>query len=292
MTVVWAGLAVGAVYTLVAYGYNITWTCSGVLNFANAHFIMLGSFLASWSLTDLGLPVVLTFLLCAAVGGAAGLVEEIVAIAPTRSLLLRRGAGGHSELVTTVGAATVVSGIAFLVWGTDPRRVPLMHDTRVTVLGGGVRKIDLVVIAVTVALGVALHIWTRYSRLGLASLAQTEDRDAAMLQGVNVRLLSAGGFAAAGALGASLGPIVGAKTLAVVTIALVLAIKGFVVLTLGGVGSHLGALVGGAALGIGESMTARWMGPDYRNITVFVIFMLVLLARPRGLLGAKEARVV
>ncbi len=293
MSVIWSGLAVGAVYALVAYGYNLSWACSGVLNFANAHFVMLGTFVAAWGLTELGVPLIIAFVLCAVIGGAVGLVEELIAIAPMRSLKLRRGAGGHGELVTTVGAATVITGVAFLIWGSDPRPVRLFSDnTRVRVLGGGVRRTDLLIIAVAVVLGLAFHVWTRRGRLGLASLAQSEDRDAAMLQGINVKLLSSGGFAAAGALGGVLGPVVGAKTFAVISIALVLAIKGFVVLTLGGVGSHLGALVGGAALGLTEAMTARYMGPDYRNIAVFVLFMLVLLARPHGLLGKREARVV
>lgn len=113
-----------------------------------------------------------------------------------------------------------------------------------------------------------------------------------MLQGINVRLLSSSGFVLSGALGAALGVVVGAKTLAVVGFALVLAIKGFVALTLGGVGSQLGALIGGAVLGVGEVATARWMGPDYRTIVVFVIFLLVLLIRPQGLFGTREGRTV
>jgi branched-chain amino acid transport system permease protein len=294
MTLIYAGLAVGAIYAIIAYGYNLTITTAGVLNFANAHMTMVGTFVAAWALTDLGLSVALVILLCALVGAVLGLIVEITAIAPLTSFRLRRsGAVGHGELVTTVGASTIITGLAYIVWGSDPIKVPLFeNDVRISFLGGEVRKSDLLVIATALTLGLGLHFWTRRSRLGLASLAQSEDRDAAMLQGVNVRLLSAAGFVIAGALGSGVGVIVGAKTLAVVGFALVLAIKGFVALTLGGVGSQLGALIGGMSLGIGEVMTARWLGSDYRSLMVFLVFMLVLLIRPQGLFGTKEGRTV
>jgi branched-chain amino acid transport system permease protein len=296
MTILYAGLAVGAVYAIVAYGYNLTFTTSGVLNFATAHTTMVGAFVTAWAMSKAHLPLWLIVGVCLLVGAAIGLVTELTAIAPLKSFVLRRsaeGAGGHGELVTTVGVSTVVTGLAFIIWGSDPKPVPLFDDdSRIAFLGGQVRKSDLAVIAVALVVGILLHIWTRRSKLGLASLAQTEDRDAAMLQGVNVRLLSVLGFALAGAIGCALGVVVGAKTLAVVSLALVLAIKGFVALTLGGVGSQLGALVGGAVLGVGEVVSARWIGPDYRSITVFVIFIAVLLLRPQGLFGTRAGRTV
>ncbi|WP_139980306.1 branched-chain amino acid ABC transporter permease [Nocardioides litoris] len=294
MTLVLAGLAIGAIYAIIAYGYNLTVTTAGVLNFANAHMTMIGTFVAAWALTSLGLAVPLVIVVCVLVGAVLGLVVELTAVAPLKSFRLRRGGGvGHGELVTTVGASTIVTGLAYIIWGSDPIQVPLFDDDRrVSFLGGEVRKSDLLVIGTALMLGLVLHVWTQRSRLGLASLAQSEDRDAAMLQGVNVRLLSSAGFVIAGALGSGVGVIVGAKTLAVVSLALVLAIKGFVALTLGGVGSHVGALVGGLALGVGEVMTARWLGSDYRSLMVFVVFMLVLLVRPQGLFGTKEGRTV
>lgn len=294
MTLLYAGLAVGAVYAIVAFGYNLSFTTSGVLNFATAHTTMVGTFVAAWALTDQGLAVPLVILVCALVGAVLGLVVELTAVAPLKSFRLRRSAGGgHGELVTTVGASTIITGFAFIIWGSDPVKVPLFeNDLRISLLGGDVRSSDVVVIATAIVLGLALHFWTRRSRLGLASLAQSEDRDAAMLQGINVRFLSMSGFVLAGALGSGVGLVVGAKTLAVVGFALVLAIKGFVALTLGGVGSQLGALIGGLSLGVGEVMTARWLGSDYRSLSVFVVFLLVLLLRPQGLFGTKEGRTV
>lgn len=294
MTIIYAGLATGAIYALIAFGYNITVTTAGVLNFANAHMTVIGTFIAAWALTAIGMPVALVVLLCAIIGAAVGFLVELTAVAPLKSFRLRRtGDTGHSELVTTVGASMVITGVAYIVWGSDPLKVPLIEDDlRIPVLGGEIRPSDLIVIATAVVLALALHFWTRRSRLGLASLAQSEDRAAAMLQGINVRFLSSSGFILSGALGSAVGVVVGAKTFAVVSIALVLAIKGFVALTLGGVGSQIGALVGGLLLGIGEVLTARWLGSDYRTLMVFVVFMLVLLIRPQGLFGTKKGRTV
>jgi branched-chain amino acid transport system permease protein len=296
MTLLFAGLAVGAVYAIVAYGYNLTYTTSGVLNFATAHMTMLGTFIAASLMSGSGMPLWMIVGACLSVGAAVGFLVELTAVAPLKSYRLRRsgtGAAGHGELVTTVGASTVITGLAFIVWGSDPLRVPLFtDDSRFPFLGGQVRPSDLTVILVAVAVGLALHFWTKRSRLGLASLAQTEDRDAAMLQGINVRLLSSLGFTLAGGLGCALGVVVGAKTLAVVGFALVLAIKGFVALTLGGVGSHLGAMIGAGVLGVGEVMTASWVGTDYRSILVFLVFIAVLLLRPQGLFGTARGRTV
>lgn len=293
MTTILAGLAVGAIYAIVAYGYNLTLTTGGVLNFATAHTMMVGSFIAGWGLSALDVPVVVIVLMAMAIGALIGLAIELTAIAPLKSVRFARKSAGHSELVTTLGASTIITGAAYLIWGTDPVKVPLLGaDTRINLLGGQVRKSDLTLIGVAVVVGVGLHLWTKRSRVGVASMAQSENRDAAMLQGINVRRLSIFGFALSGALGCALGVVVGAKTLAVVSIALVLAIKGFVALTLGGVGSQLGALVGGALLGLAEIGTARWIGTDYRTIAVFVLFILVLSVRPQGLFGSTKVRAV
>lgn len=294
MTIIYAGLAVGAVYAIIAYGYNLVFTTAGVLNFAQAHMTMIGTFIAAWGLAAMDLPIVVVIGICLLVGGVIGLIVELTAIAPLKSPRFKRDTiGGHGELVTTVGASTIITGVAFIIWGSEPRSIPLfVDDARIPFLGGEVRPSDLSLIVVALIVGLGLHFWTQRSKLGVASLAQSEDRDAAMLQGVNVRKLSMLGFAAAGALGAAMGLVVGAKTLAVVGFALVLAIKAFVALTLGGVGNQLGALIGGLALGLGEIATARWIGTDYRSIVVFVIFIAVLLLRPQGLFGTKEGRKV
>ncbi|MFT4011817.1 MAG: branched-chain amino acid ABC transporter permease [Paracoccus sp. (in: a-proteobacteria)] len=291
ITVIWSGLAVGAIYALIALCYNLSYVTSGVLNFAVAHLVVLGGFVGWWLIEGLGLPLAVAIVICGLVGAAVGLIEERIAIAPLRVINERTGGGhGYGELISTIGFATVITGISFIIWGGDARELTLFaNDTRMNILGGGVLRKDLLLIATAIAVAVGIWLWTKYSRSGIACAAQTEDRDAAMLHGINVRRLSYVGFAAVGGLCAVLGPVVGAKTLLVVAAALVLAIKGFVALTLGGVGSCFGVLLAGFALGIAEAATARWLGPEYRNLVVFALFLIFLLARPGGM-AAKGGR--
>jgi branched-chain amino acid transport system permease protein len=100
------------------------------------------------------------------------------------------------------------------------------------------------------------------------------------------------GFGLAGLVAGLVGPLVGTKTYAVATVALLLAVKGFVAMCLGGIGSVEGALIGGLVIGVLESVTSRYLGADYRDIAVFVLFAALLIARPRGLLGKTRLRTV
>lgn len=285
MTSLYAGLGIGAVYALIAVGYNVTLIASGVLNFAYANIVMVGAFIATWGLTGGHAHLLVVLALAAVVCGGLALVEERVAVRPLKP-------GGHAELVTTVGFATIVTGASQAIWGDNPIRVDLMSNAPITALGGALSPIDLILIVCVAVLAGGFHLLGRRSRYGLAALGHAEDRDAAQLRGVNVRLLGLGAFVLVGAVGGVVGVVVGARTGAQAFLPLILAIKGFIGLILGGIGSFAGALVGGLALGVIESMSAYWLGTLYSNLAAFAIFMLVLLARPEGIFGRRDVRLV
>jgi branched-chain amino acid transport system permease protein len=278
-----AGLATGAIYALVALGYNMTYLASGVLNFAHANLVVLGMYVAYWAYSVGGLPAPLVFVIAFVLAGLAGMLEERFAIRPLRK------ATGSAELVTMIGVATVITGVVSLAWGTDALRVPFFGPDRTLVLfGTRAQPLDLIIIAVAVALAVGLQVATRRTRVGLTALAQIDDREAAQLRGINVSALSVWGFAFASAVGGMLGPLLVSKTFAAPSLALVLAVKGFVVLVLGGVGSHRGVLLAAFAIGIVEALGARYIGPLYRDIVVFLVFAVTLLAFPQGLAGGRR----
>lgn len=286
MTTVWAGLTMGAIYTLVAIGYNLTLLLTGVLNFANAQFLAVGAFTAYWGLTQNDLPLPVVLLIGMALATLLGVVEERVAIRPLGRI------GAHTELVTTLGVSTILTGIALIVWGAEPLPVEVMPSGTWTLLGGQVRPNEIAIIGVAVAAAIGVHLWTHRSRLGLAGLARTEDPEAAALRGIDVRRLTVLGFALAGAFGGLVGPLVAQKTYAAATLGLVLALKGFVALTVGGVGSHIGALLGGLVVGLVEAFSARYIGNDFGDISVVVVLLLVLLLLPTGLVGRGQVRLV
>lgn len=282
-----AGLSLGAVYALVAIGYNLTWLTTRAVNFAQGAFMVSGMFLTVF-LYDRGVPALVTIVLLAAVGIVVAAVEYLLAVRPVL------GRGEHGELVTTLGAATILQGIILVLVVDDVERVPFFGPTDlIDVPGGGrVSPAELVLIVLAVVVGVGAHVWTRRSLAGLAAMGLSEDRDAAMLLGVNTARFSLFTFMASGLLGFAIAPFVGPKTFAVVGLALLLAIKGFVALALGGLGSQIGALIAGISIGVVEGFIGRYMGAQWQNTSVFLVFVLVLMLRPRGLFGEKRERVV
>ncbi|MES2172275.1 MAG: branched-chain amino acid ABC transporter permease [Actinomycetota bacterium] len=284
ITSLWAGLATGSIYTLIAIGYNITLTTAGVLNFAYANIVMIGAFVAVSGLA-LGLPIWAIFILAALVGAIVATAEERVAV---RFL----PKGDHAELITTIGASTVLTGATALIWGNTALRVDLFPQVPLQLFGGSVQPNSIILIIAALVLGVGLHFFNTRTKFGLASLAHAFDRESTMLRGVNVRWLSIVAFAASGALGGLIGPLVGMTTTATPFIAITLAIKGFIALYCGGVGSQAGAIIGGFGIGIIEALANLWLGPNYGDFAVFAVFLAILLIRPQGIVGTRMLRSV
>jgi branched-chain amino acid transport system permease protein len=285
MTVIWAGLAVGAIYAITALAYTIVFVPSGTFNFAQAFFVMLGTFLAYTTLVTWNLPVVVAVLVCGAMAGAAGYLEERIALRPIR------GKGSHAELVTTVGAGFVLTGISQLVWGTSPLTVPFfMSNSSIDALGGRIRPNDVILIVLAVVLAGGLWLFSRRSIIGLASLAAADDPDAAQLKGINVTRLSGLAVVAACALSGLVGPLIAPKTFAITSLGSSLVIVAFVAVVLGGFGSFIGAALGGFLMGLIEALGGRYLGVNYGNILILGVLIAVLLLRPNGLLGASANR--
>ena len=286
MNTIFAALSTGAIYVIVAVAYNLVFAATGVFNFAQAQFVMLGTFVAYVGLVTFELPWVLVIVIGALIGALVGFLEERLAIRPLQGL------GFHGELVTTLGVAVLLSGVAIVIWGTDPRPVGFGAHTILTLAGGRVFPAEIALIAIGIAVAVGAHLISSRTLFGITNLAASEDRVAARLRGVNVLRLSVIAFALAGAICVGVGPFVAAKTAATPNLGDILAIKGFVALAIGGFGSHKGALIGGLVAGLAEAFTARFLGSTYQNLAVFVLLLVVLLTRPNGLFGEREQRVV
>lgn len=282
MTVIWAGLSIGSIYAITALAYTIVFIPSGTFNFAQAFLVMLGTFLAYTTVVTWHLPFVLAVIVCGVVAGAAGYLEERLALRPIR------GRGSHAELVTTVGFGFLITGVVQLVWGTSPLAVPFfLENTSVEALGGRVRLNDIVLIVLAIALAAGLWLFSRRSMIGLASIAAAEDPDAAQLKGINVTRLSGLAVIAACVLSGMVGPLIAPKTFAVASLGTSLVIVAFVAVVLGGFGSFIGAAVGGFSMGLIAALGGRYLGVNYGNILVLAVLVAVLLLRPNGLLGSK-----
>jgi len=284
---IWAGLATGAIYALVAVTNNITLSQLGVFNFAQTQFLVAGAYLAYQGIEVWGLPwygVAIGSGVCLA---SAGWAQERFTIRPLGGLV----AGHSATLVTTVGVATVVQGALVLKWGTTPLTVPFFGgDGSFDFLGGRLQPVDVFLFGLTACLCACLYAASSRTRWGLSGRAVTTDEDAARLRGVNVEWLSSSSFMLAGFLGGVLGPFIAAKTGVAVELSGSLLIYGFVALAIGGFGSYIGAAVGGLAVGLIQSLVTRYFELDWFPITLFGILLLVLIVRPTGVFGARATR--
>lgn len=285
MTLVMGGLALGAVYALVAIGYNLVFISSKTFNFAHAQLMMIGAFVAYTGLVTWDLPTWLVLVLGGVAVGTIAAIEERLAVRPVRDM--------HHVLVTTLGVSIFLDGAAQLVWGSQPLSVPFFAGNEaLTLFGGRIYPVEVALILLAPLLVLGFTQFSRRSLTGLALLGMSEDREAAQLRGVHVRRLAFAAFVGAGVLAGVAGAFVGPKTFAVATLGAALAIKGFVVLAIGGFGSMSGTLVGGVLVGLSEAFAARYLGGEFANVTVFVILIAVLLLRPAGLFARVQERVV
>jgi len=287
MTVVWSGLGIGAVYALVALMFNVVLAGSNVFNFAQPQFIMVGAFVGYLGLGENDFPLPLVILAAGALGAVLGLLEDRIAITPLKDR------EGNQALVTTVGWAVMLQGLALVIWESNPRRVPYpLEGTNVDLFGGRVAALDLTLIGLAIAVGVGLHLINRRTEWGLASRAATADPEAAALRGVDVVALRRTSFAVAGALSCAIGTIIGAKLTANTGLGNDLLILGFTALAVGGFGVYLGALAGGLLIGVIQQLTSFYLGSKYELLVLFGVLLLVLLARPSGIFGRGTARSV
>ncbi len=286
MTILWSGLALGAVYVLVAIGYNIVFVSSNTFNFAQAQLMMVGTFVAYTGLVTLKLP--------RSRGGRHGYRDRD---APRLGRGDRRDqTGGRSPepVGHDVGCRNSAQRRHSIdLGGSEPLTVPFFGSNEpITLLGGRTYPVEIALLVAAIALVVGLSYVSKKTMTGLALIGISEDREAAMLRGVNVRRLALGAFAFSGALAGVLGLFVGPKTFAVATLGAALALKGFVALAIGGFGSLPGALIGGLTVGLVESFTALWAGSQYSNIAVFTVLIVILMVKPAGLFGNVRERVV
>jgi branched-chain amino acid transport system permease protein len=278
-----AGITVGSAYALAAIGFTIIYNTSGVINFAQGEFIMLGGML-SVALAATGMPFPLALLLGILASGAVGLLIEKIAIEPAK----------NAEVVTliiiTIGVSLAIRGVV-QVWlgkGTHSMQ-PFSGDAPLNLLGATVLPQSLWVLGVTLLIVLALGWFFGRTLLGKAMLATSYNRLAAQLVGVNTKRILLLSFGLSAVLGAVGGVLIAPITYTSYDAGIMLGLKGFVAAVLGGLGGGMGAIAGGLILGVAEAMTAGYISSSYKDAMPFVLILLILFFRPQGLFGKKLA---
>jgi len=276
-----SGLTNGAIYALAALGFSLIYNASGVINFAQGEFIMLGGVCAVM-LTSAGVPLPLAILLAVLVVSLVGLLLEKLAIEPAGD------ADVVSLIIITIGASIFLQGVAQVVFGKGQRALlPFTGEAPIMIAGASLLPQSLWMIGTGAVIVLLLAWFFGRTRLGKAVLATAHNRLAARLVGINTRHVLALSFVLSAALGAIAGVVSAPITLTSYDVGILVGLKGFVAATLGGLGSGMGAVVGGLILGLMEALAAGYISSAYKDAVPFVLIILILFFMPRGLFGAR-----
>jgi branched-chain amino acid transport system permease protein len=278
-----AGITVGSAYALAAVGFTIIYNTSGVINFAQGEFIMLGGML-SVAFAAAGLPFPVALLLGILAAGAVGLLVEKIAIEPAKN------AEVVALIIITIGVSLIIRGLVQVWFGKGTHTLqPFSGDTPIQLFGATLLPQSLWVLGATLVIVLLLAWFFGRTLLGKTMLATSYNKLAAQLVGINTKKVLLLSFGMSAMLGAAGGVLIAPITYTSYDAGIMLGLKGFVAAVLGGLGGGVGAIAGGLILGIAEAMTAGYVSSSYKDAVPFVLILLILFFRPQGLFGKKLA---
>jgi branched-chain amino acid transport system permease protein len=275
------GILKGGLYALMAMGMSLIWGVMDIINIAHGSFIMLGAFATYWLFSLLGMDPFLSLFFSIALLFILGYGVQRYLI----NYIIR--ASAFITLILAFGIEIFINNLSLVLWTADVRKVEVPYGAANFSIGDWVTipTIRLIAFLLVVVISLVLFFILNRTNLGRSIRATSQDLDAARLAGVDVArtysITFGMGVAAAAAAGTlwsilfPISPIMGGE----------LTLKSFVVVIIGGLGSMLGPIIGGLALGVTEALGTTWFGSTYENLIGFSILVLVLIIRPRGILG-------
>lgn len=282
-----SGIALGAIYGLIALGIVMVYKATGILNFAHGEAAMISAFVA-FSLIKLGLPLWAVVLLTLAFGALMGLTIERFVLRPFIGKPLL------SSAIATLGLFLLFGDLAIWIWGKDTQELPSIFPSRPIDIGGGVvvSGIDIGILAVCAGLALLLFAFFRFTRLGLAMQATMENPSAARLMGIPIKRIYALSWALSHMIAALAGLLIAPLTFlhsAMMQHALHFA---FAAAVLGGIGSMPGALLGGMIIGVTANLTGAYVSSQWKDVVPFIVMLAILILRPHGLLARRQVKKV
>jgi branched-chain amino acid transport system permease protein len=279
------GLSLGMVYALVAIGISLIYSGLDVVHFAHGEIYMLGAFIGLIIHNVFKLPFALVLIGSMVVTGLIGVVIERVFY---RRIL--RGGGGYTVagmamVICGFGMSIVLQNVAFLIFGARALPFPVTFGMPIEIGNVTLPASYAWIVIAAIVLMLALHLFLKKTRLGLAVRAVAGNKEIAYLMGINVPLAISVIFGVACALGAAAGVLVGPINYVQVQMGVGVLIKSFAAAVVGGFGSLPGAVLGGLLVGVTESLGAGYLSGSYKDIYAFILMIIVLMVRPAGLLG-------
>jgi branched-chain amino acid transport system permease protein len=275
------GISLGSIYALIALGYTMVYGIIQLINFAHGDVMMVGAYIG-WYCTSVlkfsFLPALITAMVLSAL---LGVIIERIAYKPLRN------ATRLAALITSIGMSFFLEYGGMLIVTPQTRSFPSVFPQTVYTFGDVTFKYgDIVIVITTLILMILLHFIVKYTRTGKAMRAVSFDKDAANLMGINVNNTISATFALGSALAAAAGVLIGVYFNTIDPLMGIMpGLKAFIAAVLGGIGIIPGAMVGGLAMGLIESIVSGIGFSTWRDAAAFIILIIVLLIKPNGLLG-------
>ncbi|MDP1610709.1 MAG: branched-chain amino acid ABC transporter permease [Sulfuritalea sp.] len=280
-----SGAAIGCIYALIALGFVLIYKATETVNFAQGDLMMIGGFIGLSAMTVIGLPFALAFIATIAAMALVGMGTERLVLRP----LL--GQPAFTVVMITIGLGYLARGVVTMIpyWGTETHTLPVPWKDEVIWLGeegkGLVVSVEhLVIILATVALVALLYVFFRYTRLGIAMQATSQNQLAAFYMGIPVRRVNMLVWGLSSAICGVAGLLLAPITFVHANMGFV-GLKAFPAAVVGGFGSIPGALVGGLVIGIVESLAGFYLPDGVKDIAAYVVVLVMLVVKPNGLFG-------
>lgn len=274
------GLLLGGIYSLIAIGLTLIFGVVRIINFAQGEFLMIGMFATFWIFSLLKIDPYLALFIFTPLLFLLGMGTERLIIKPIQN------APPIAQIFSTFGLSIVLQNGALMFWKSDYRSLETSYSNAVISWAGLMINVPrLVAFGVAVGIVIFLYLFLQRTYLGKAMNAVAQDRDAAQLMGVDINrvyMLAFGlGIGLEGLAGALIMPIYATYP----TVGFTFGLIAFVVVVLGGLGNMIGAFLGGLVIGLVESFSGFYISPELNTAIYFLIFVLVLIVRPSGLMG-------
>jgi len=277
---IYSGIALGMIYAVVAFGYQLTFSTSATLNFGQGEALMLGS-MVGLTLSNLGVNYWLIIPFVCVFGLIQGTVVEFLGVRPAIKIKSEFG-----WIMSTIALGIIFRNFAENIWGRSTFRFPgPFEDDPIKLFGANILPMEILVVLGAVSMMLLVEIFNRKSIYGKAVVATANDRDAAGLMGINTGLVITFSYALSSLTASFAGVLISPLTLAGSGAGGALGLKAFAVAIVGGLSSGFGIIVGGIILGVSETLTGFYVSTGYKDVPSLIILLIVLSFKPAGLFG-------
>ena len=278
LQILFSGIALGMIYAVIAFGYQLTFATSGTLNFGQGEALAVGALIGLTIAGHVNFWLMIPLVLLA--GALYGVAVERLAVRPALKIK------SEGWIMATIAFGIIMKNVAENIWGKDDLKFPSpVSEAPLHIFGANVLPMEIIVVVGAIALMLAVEVFNRKSIYGKAVVATAADRDAAGLMGINTSLVITFSYALSCATAAFAGVLIAPLTLTGASMGASLGLKAFAVAIIGGLTSGLGVIVGGLILGLTETMTGFYISTGYKDVPGLILLLAVLAVKPAGLFG-------